>query len=459
MISPGDIILAGVSGGPDSVALLHLLNRLKDELQFGLYAGHLNHMFRGEEAAADARLVQNLAREWNIPLVAECINVPAYIKESGLSPQQGAREVRYRFFEETAARIGANRVALGHHADDVAETVLLNLLRGAGMTGLSGIPPVRDGVYIRPLLEMRRKEIESYCREFDLPYRVDRSNLKLIYLRNRLRLELIPFLEQNYNPALVDSLNRMAEIIRDEDDYLNGVARRALAEVIVKPGAAGKIVISLEKMAAYPIAVRRRLLRLAYRELAGFSGTPAFEHIGRALEMAAGKAGRGKMDLPGGILLVKRRRFLEIIKNRKHSQTPFYQYCMQIPGATRIPEVNRTIQAEIREVSAIGDPRQFCLNEAVLDYESLKGPVCVRRRKNGDTFWPLGMGGKTKLKKFFIDLKVPEEKRDAIPLVTCGNAIVWVAGFRPGEPWKVTASTRSCLLLRLREDPGGGGGM
>ncbi|MFZ5634659.1 MAG: tRNA lysidine(34) synthetase TilS [Bacillota bacterium] len=448
MISPGDAVLVGVSGGPDSVALLHLLNRLKEDLKLTLYAGHLNHMFRGEEAEADARLVESLAREWQVPFIMEKINVPGYLQKNRLSPQQGAREVRYRFFEETAARLGASRVALGHQADDQAETVLLNLIRGAGMTGLSGIPPVREGLYIRPLLNVRRKQIELYCRSFGLPYRVDSSNLKPVYLRNRVRLELIPLLEEKYNPAVVDSLNRLARIARDEDGYLEAISRDAF-ESVVKSQKAGKITILLEKLAGYPAAVRRRVIRIACRNLAGYGSALTFEHLDRALEMTAGKQDQGKIELPDGIVLVKRYRFLEIIKGREVPQVPFYRYLLQVPGVTRIPEVNRSIAAEILAASLAGGPCRFRCGEALLDLEKLKEPLYVRRRREGDVFFPLGMGGQVKLKKFFIDRKVPREERDAIPIVTCGNDIVWVAGFRPGEPWKVTERTKTCLYLKL----------
>lgn len=450
MISPGDTILAGVSGGPDSLALLHLLKKLQDPLQFRLYAGHLDHMFRGEEAEADARLVESLSRQWQIPFVTERVNVPQHIEKHGLSPQQGAREVRYRFYREAAERLGANRVALGHHADDQAETVLLSLIRGTGLKGLGGIPPAREGVYIRPLLKARRKQIEEYCREFGIAYRVDSSNLKTVYLRNRVRQELIPLLEEKYNPAAVESLNRLAEIVRDEDEYLDTAARNALEDA-VESREEGKVTLFVEKFNCYPAAIKRRMMVAAYRGLAGYRRSPAFEHIEGALEMASGKRPRGRIELPGGVLLVKRCRFLEMIRSRESPQVPFYQYSLQVPGLTRIPEVNRAILAETLEAFRAGDPRRFSSNQAVLDLESLGGPLCVRRRREGDVFSPLGAGGKVKLKKFLIDLKVPREQRDAIPIVTCGNDIVWVAGFRPGEPWRVTQKTRLCLRLELLE--------
>ncbi len=450
LISPGDIVLVGVSGGPDSLALLHLLNRLREDLQCGLYACHLDHMFRGGEAEADARLVESLARQWRVPFVMERVNVPEYVERHGLSPQQGAREVRYRFYRETAARLGASRVALGHQADDQAETVLLSLIRGTGLKGLGGIPPVREGVFIRPLLETRRKQIESYCQSYGIPYRVDSSNLKEVYLRNRVRLELIPLLEEKYNPGVVDSLNRLAVIVRDEDGYLEAVARRALDDA-AESGEEGKITFFIEKMNCYPPAIKRRMVMMAYRALAGHRRSPAFEHVERVIGAASCRRFRGKIELPGGICLVKRHRFLEMIRNRSGPQVPFYQYPLKVPGVTRIPEVGRSILAETVEAAGVGDPRRFSADQAVLDQETLQGPLCVRRRRDGDVFFPLGAGGRVKLKKFFIDLKVPREKRDAIPIVTCGNDIVWVAGFRPGEPWRVTGETRVCLRLALLE--------
>lgn len=451
MISPGDVVLAGVSGGPDSVALLHVLNRLKEEYSIKLFAGHLNHMFRGGEADADARMVEDLAGEWEIPLVSERIDVPGYLKKNRLSPEEGAREVRYRFFQRTAREIGANRVALGHHADDQAETVLINLIRGAGITGLGGIPPVREGMYIRPLMCVRRVQIEDYCRTFSIPYRVDSSNLKTIYLRNRVRLELLPLLEEKYNPAVVISLNHMAEIAREEDCYLEERAGGVLKDVLERREEV-KVVISLERMARYPVALKRRVVRLACREVGEGARLPGYQHVDRILEVAGGASGRGKVELPGGLSAIIRYGLLEIIKDKDSFAIPYYQHALQVPGTTFLPETGRVIVTEVLDAGGAGDPRSFCRNETLVDLEKLDGPLWVRRRMDGDIFSPLGMGGKMKLKKFLIDRKVPREERDAIPIVSCGNDIVWAAGFCPGDYFRVTESTRVCLHIKLMEE-------
>ncbi|KJS67654.1 MAG: hypothetical protein JL50_06420 [Peptococcaceae bacterium BICA1-7] len=449
MISPGDVVLAGVSGGPDSVALLHILNRMKKEYSIKLYAGHLNHMFRGAEADADARLVEDLAREWEIPLISERIDVPRYLKKSRLSPQEGAREVRYRFFESTAKKIGASRVSLGHHADDQAETVLINLIRGAGITGLGGIPPVREGMYIRPLMCVRRAQIEDYCKAFSIPYRVDSSNLKTVYLRNRVRLELLPLLEGKYNPAMVTALNHLAEIAREEDCYLEERAGGVLKDVMERRED-GKVVISLAILERYPAALKRRVVRLACRKVGGGAVLPGYQHIDRILE-AAGRAS-GRVELPGGVKAVIRYSLLEIIKDEGTFKVPYYQYPLQVPGTTFLPETGLTISTGVLDAGGAGNPRSFCRNEALVDLEKLAGPLWVHRRKDGDIISPLGTGGKMKLKKFFIDRKVPREERDAIPIVSCGNDIVWVAGFCPGHYFRVTESTRICLHMKLMEE-------
>ncbi|MFZ5595710.1 MAG: tRNA lysidine(34) synthetase TilS [Bacillota bacterium] len=441
--------MVGVSGGPDSVSLLHLLLRLKDDLGFQLCAAHLNHMFRGEEAEADARLVADLAGEWKIPLISKRVNVPEFLKKSGLSTQEGAREVRYRFLREAAAEFGAVRVALGHHADDQAETVLINILRGSGLSGISGIPPVRDGFYIRPLIAVRRCDIELYCRTFGISYREDSSNKKKYYLRNRIRLDLIPLLEENYNPSVVLSLNRMADIVREEDRYLERLAREAFKDSLSR-AEKGKLVFSIARLLTYPDVIKRRIIRIACRELAGRGFAPPFGHVEGAIGMLEGAPGGGRFQFPGGIELFKRGSLLEIIKGSAGAGVPFYQYELEVPGITGIPESGKAIAAEIIDAACVGDPKTFPPGEAVLDMESVKGPLRVRRRMDGDVFEPFG-GGRTKLKKFLINLKVPREERDAIPIVTCGNDIVWVAGFRPGRQFAVREDTRRCLHLRLLE--------
>ncbi|NTW05641.1 MAG: tRNA lysidine(34) synthetase TilS, partial [Peptococcaceae bacterium] len=338
MISSGDQVLVGVSGGPDSVALLHILTRLKDKMGLGIYPAHLDHMFRGKESQEDALFVANLCKDFKLPLIQDQIDVPAYLIENNVSSQQGAREVRYGFYRDATLMVGANKVALGHHAGDQAETVLLNLIRGAGLKGLKGIPPVRDNI-VRPLLEISKEEILDYCKEWNLPSRIDSSNLKTVYFRNKIRLELMPLLQEQYNSGIVDSLIRLSEIVRDEDEYLEILTKNALKEVIHSRGEE-RVVIGLDKFNRLPCAIRRRLLILICKSIAGENRALSYLNVQSILEAITEKKNRGKVQLPGGIFALKRYGLLEIVKADSSPPIGFYKYRLRIPGITSIPEIN-----------------------------------------------------------------------------------------------------------------------
>ncbi len=448
MISSGDRVLVGVSGGPDSVALLHILNRLKDKMGLRLYPAHLDHMFRGKESQEDALFVANFCSELQLPLIQDRIDVPAYLVENKASSQQGARDVRYEFYREATQRIGANKVAIGHHAGDQAETVLLNLIRGAGLKGLKGIPPVRDNI-VRPLLEISKEDILEYCKVWNLSSRTDSSNLKTVYFRNKIRLELMPLLQEQYNSGIVDSLIRLSEIVRDEDEYLDILTENALKKVISSRGEE-RITIGLEEFSGLPGAIKRRLLVSVYKSLAGENQELSYNHVQSVIEAVDGGGNHRRVQMPGGIFAIKRYGCLEIIKEDSLPPIGFYQYRLNIPGITRISEINKDIVAEIFDRKDCENPKNLSADEALLDLETLSGPLFVRKRQEGDVFLPFG-GGTVKLKKFLIDLKIPREQRDSIPIVTSGENIVWLAGLRPGEKWKINDETKVCLKLTLAD--------
>jgi tRNA(Ile)-lysidine synthase len=446
MISLGDQILVGVSGGPDSLALLHILTRLKDKMGLGLYPVHLDHMFRGKESQEDALFVANFCKELKLPLIQDRIDVPAYLVENKVSSQQGARDVRYKFYREVAQKVGANKLAVGHHAGDQAETVLLNLIRGAGLKGLKGIPPVRDDI-VRPLLEISKEDILDYCKDWNLSSRTDSSNLKTVYFRNKIRLELMPLLQEQYNSGVVDSLIRLSEIVRDEDEYLEILAEKALKKVIHSRGEE-RIAIGLEEFSGLPCAIKRRLLVSVWKSLAGENQGLSYKHVESVIEAADGGGDNCRVQMPGGLFAVKRYGLLEIIKKDSLPPIGFYQYRLNIPGITSIPEINKDIVTEIFDRKDCENPKKLSASEALLDFEKLLDPLFVRKRREGDVFLPFG-GGTVKLKKFLIDLKIPREQRDSIPIVTTGENIVWLAGLRSAEKWKITDETKSCLKLTL----------
>jgi len=456
MVLPGSLVVVAVSGGPDSVALLHILNYLKSELGISLHVAHLNHMFRGKESEEDARFVAELAGSLGLPFTVAAEDVPAYRNKYRLSSQVAAREVRYNFLRKVALSTGAARIALGHQADDQAETVLINFLRGAGPAGLKGMLPVRDGFFVRPLLEVRRAEIERFLSDKGFLWRQDSSNQKTVYTRNRLRLELIPYLEREYNPALVPALLRLAGICREEDEFLESVANRAFPRVSCRTADKG-LSLDVAGLKSLAPAIIRRVVRRAWREMAGSGAALTFERTESVLELLGpGKSG-AKVELPGGVLA--RREGGNLYLGRvlpKTGRAPYFCYPLKVPGSVYVPEAGCTITAEIKELSQAPDPKSLPADEALLDLDRLPVDLCVRRRQEGDVFWPLGQALPQKLKDFFIGQKVPFWQRDLVPLVAKGREIVWVGGIRPAEPYRVNEKTKRVLHLAIERNGNNG---
>ncbi|MEW5761858.1 MAG: tRNA lysidine(34) synthetase TilS [Bacillota bacterium] len=449
MVAPGDGVVAGVSGGPDSVALLDLLFRLREEFNLRLTVAHLNHMLRGREAEEDAAFVAGLAARYGLPFTGERVDVRAYRAVHGGSLEEAAREVRYAFFARVAGETGAARVALGHNADDQAGTVLFHFLRGTGPAGLKGIPPVR-GLFIRPLLTVRRAAIEAYLAERGLTARLDRSNLAPFYTRNRIRLFLLPLLEREYNPRLVEALARLAEVCREEDAYLDDLAAAALEGARLE-GGEGEVRLAADRVAGLPPALRRRVVRLAWREVAADEHPPDYPAVARVLDLLERPAGGRRVPLPRRVWAEKAHGALVFTAHRE-APAPAFARPLEVPGATPIPETGMIVESRLEPWDGQLDLRALPPTEAVLDADRLAFPLTLRSRRRGDRFHPLGAPGKTRLKKFLIAAGIPRERRDRLPLVVDADGeIVWVAGVRPAETVRVREGTRRVLHLRLAQ--------
>jgi len=303
MIKEGELVLVGVSGGPDSIALLDILNRNKEKLAITLHAAHLNHSFRGKEADEEAAWVEAAAGKWGIPCTVGCVDVPALIREKGLSPQDAGHLARKDFFLGLAEKLGAAKIALGHQADDQAETVLMHFLVGAGPEGLRGIVPVTE-MFIRPLLFVRRRDIESYCEMRGLDPRRDPSNKKDVYLRNKIRNQLLPWLTENINPNLTETLNRTARIYWAEEEYMQQKTAE-LAETMVVWGDTG-VKLALAGLRGLEPALQRRLIRWAYHSLTKGQGLP-YLHVEEVRELAEKKETGKMLHLPAGVTVKKTR--------------------------------------------------------------------------------------------------------------------------------------------------------
>lgn len=450
IIGSEDKVLVAVSGGPDSMALLDILNKLKKQLNCEIYAAHLNHMFRGEEAESDARFVRDFCQTHGIPVSVEAINVTDYMKKTGLSSQVAARDVRYDFLNNVARSEGCNKIALGHHADDQAETILMNFMRGSGAKGLKGIELI-NRQYIRPLLFTRRYEIEAYCQKNNLNPILDSSNLKDIYQRNKVRHKLIPFLEQEFNPNIVEVLNQTAIIIKDEYDYIEEETNKAFDNIISNESTLneGRKQFSFnDKMFnLLSSAIKRRLLIKIWTELTGDNRDLDFRHIEKIIKFIQVGPSNGYINLPKGYYVKKEYEEIKITNTEVEKVTSSFYKVMDIPGKVFFEELNKTIEGKVLPEKPRTPLKD---NELIIDMEKVSLPLTIRNRIAGDRVKLLGMNGSKKLKDFLIDLKIPIDKRDEIPLVFDQKGMIWVAGIRQCAGYEVDERTNKYLLLTIK---------
>lgn len=489
LLNLGDQLVVGVSGGPDSLCLLHVLLRLQEEWDLQLHVAHLNHRMRGEEAEADAAFVADLAHRWGLPVTVGARDVPALARTHRLSLEEAARQARYTFLAEVAAQVGADKIAVGHNADDQVETVVMHWLRGAGPAGLRGMlpktvlshyhllgrasPPFpapaqnREGPWlIRPLLGVPRAEIEAYCREHGLQPRFDRSNLDTTYYRNRLRHELLPLLE-TYNSRIREVLWRSAEVMAGDVEVLRLACEAAWART-VQAESDEAVVFDRATWAHLPIGLQRGLLRSAIVRLRSSLRDVPYEVIENAVEVAARGTVGAQASLPAGLALSVTYDRLIIAGPGVTGPPPDWPLLysespvpVAVPGITPLGEWQleaRVLPPGAWERAAIElnpDPWQAYLDYTVVQ-RMASGALTLRRRQPGDRFRPLGLGGhRTRVSQLLINLKVPRPWRDAIPLLVAADTILWVCGFRLDDTVRVTERTQQVLHLRFsKEDDG-----
>jgi tRNA(Ile)-lysidine synthase len=450
MLRSGDRVVVGVSGGPDSITLLHLLYKFRDYYDIDILAAHLNHNFRPGDAEKDAEYVERFCRRIGIPCIVEFCDVPAMAKRENLSPEQAGRKARYDLFYRVMRERGYNKIAVAHNRDDQVETVLMRFIRGSGVEGLGGIHPVR-GCIIRPLLDVPRSAIEEYCKEHKLEPVTDYSNFKPVYTRNKLRLEFIPYIRREYNPNIDRVIADTAQILRQENEYIHEVTERRFRELIRKKEE-NRLVFDIEGLKSLHGALLRRVLRMGVEKLKGDITDIAHSHIESLFNLVqSGETGR-IIDLPGSLIGGISYGEFFLSAGKQDAESIDKVYSLKIPGTTVIGEINGVIEAEIITVSDyLRDKENIDGTFAFFDYEKTGDKLFITKREYGDRFKPLGMKGTKKLKDFLIDLKVPKDKRDAIPIVRNQKGIVWVAGYRMDEDYKIDFNTRKVLKLRYHK--------
>jgi tRNA(Ile)-lysidine synthase len=451
LVSAGDKVVVAVSGGPDSVCLLHILVRHQAELGVQLHVAHLNHQLRGAESDADSAYVLELAKKLGVPATVECRDVAGYHSGKGGSLEEAAREMRYGFLAEVLARVGASGVAVGHTRDDHVETILLHILRGSGTAGLSGLRPCSVLNYgnhgallevIRPLLGITREETLGYCRQHRLAARADLSNESPSFLRNRIRLELLPVL-RSYNANIEEALLRLAKIAGDET-----LLMEQQASVVWQKVARAKsdvFYLDIDKMRVLPHAIQRHIFRKAVKQLRGDLRDIEEGHIEAMMEFLSKPAGKS-LCLPEGLTLSTEYGRLVLAPARAEMcPLPVLRdtFKINVPGETDLP--GWRIKAEVIADST-GSDNGF---SASFDLEKAGNKLTVRQRRPGDRFHPLGMKQSKKLQDFMVDVKIPRAWRDRVPVVSTGEQILWVVGWRIDDRVKVTEKTKKILRLQF----------
>ena len=446
MIDAGETVLVAVSGGADSLALLYTLHELQKHIHCHLHVVHLNHRLR-DNSSEDADFVHKHATRLELPFTCHTVDVSRLAEEWKLSIETAGRKARYAFFDSISTDVGATKVALGHQQDDISETVLMNLIRGGGTDGLKGISPIRDDKYIRPLTIFTRQEIDVYLKSINLIPREDPTNTDNRYLRNRIRHELLPLLERDYNPNIRVGLSRAAAIIGSESDYLDELTREAFNRCLLDESKHSSIVLSRDIFLNYHIAIQRRIIRQAVSEAQGTTQDFSFEHSNLICDIIFGEKPNARITLPNGIQF--RRAYHNLFFEKETIQTEQYEYVLSVPGRTPIVQLSAEVITKIYEISD-NEPSTIPngVSEALLDFSKIKLPIQIRNRRKGDRIQPHGMQGTKKIKDYFMDLKVPQCERDRIPIVVSSDAILWIIGFTTSDKHKLQPKTRKCLHLQ-----------
>jgi len=458
MLEKGDHVLAAVSGGPDSVALLRVLLLLIPEYRICLTVAHLNHGLRGAESDRDESFVREMSEEMGVGFISTRVDILAIKEGKGRSLEELGREERYRFFEEAALACGAGKIATGHHSDDQAETVMLNLIRGSGLGGLSGIPPMRDRRIIRPLLFVTKKDIHAFLHQECLPYREDSTNVTPLFIRNRIRQGLLPELSLQYNPRIVAGLCKTAEILRRDEDYLQSVIRQILLNWGVETCCPEKI-IPLDQLMELHESLRARIIKYLLGSLATPDTKIGYRHIESILNLCLYPSPQSvALNLPGRILVERHANSLRFKRfsagvgrpgNCKRKGKPIeYAYPVVIPGAIHLPHMSKTICFEFL-LHPDWPLTKYHPQYDYLDYDKTIPPLILRNHKQGDRITPLGMTGTKKLHDYFIDKKIPVSQRPDIPILVDSRSVIWVAGHMISEHVKVTSQSTKVLKAEM----------
>jgi len=442
MVAEGDHVVAGVSGGADSMAMLHCLVCLAPALRLTLTVAHLNHGIRGAEAGRDQEFVRRAGAGLGLPFVTETVRLKTEGEPGNM--EELARRARYDFLRRTAAQVRAHKIAVGHTLNDQAETVLLRVFRGSGPDGLAAIHPVVDNLVIRPLLECTRNQVVRYLDESGIDFLTDSTNRLLAYRRNRVRHELVPYLEANFNPRVVESLARTAALSREAAEFLDQESRREYDGM--KQSSPGSISLPIERILRLHPAVGKLVVRQAFRESRGRLAGLAGRHVEEILLLCRGERSGRRILLPGAFMA--RRQFDNLILQRMPGNVAGFCRRLPVPGICAVPEAGTTVVARVLESAGPADPGGIG-KQAILDRDRLPDVLMVRSRLPGDRY---GGPGSRKVKKMLIDARIPVPDRETLPMIAAGDrSIAWIPGFKPANSFAVHPNSSRFILLEIAD--------
>lgn len=449
LIEPGDKILIALSGGPDSICLLNILFELKDKLDIDIGAAHLNHLLRGEDAFKDEEYVINICKEMNIPCFIRRVDINKYSKEQKLSSEMAGRIARYDFFEEIIKTKGFNKVATAHNANDQAETILFRLMRGTGLEGLGGIKVSRENKVIRPILCLSRKEVEQYIEIKKLSARIDKTNFEKIYNRNKIRLDILPYMKENFNEHIIETLNRTSVLLQKDNEFLEKVALNFYKKYCIKD----KDYFIIKKEAfSEDEAIVTRILRRAMSEYSKSNYDFEMKHIYEIIYLAKNVSGK-IVNLPNKICAenIYGDIYIKHIIKKSNNFNKIEEIVLE-----KNDILNNIIEfGEFKfEFSVINNNEKINLNQNNLtkyfDFDKINTNISIRNRKNGDKIIPLGMKGNKKIKDIFIDMKISKQDRESIPLLCFDEKISWIVGIRISEEYKLTSKSKNILKVIVK---------
>ena len=449
LIEKNDKILIALSGGPDSICLLDIMIKLKDEYNLTLYAAHLNHRIRGIDAQEDSLFCQKICKKNNVTFFVKNIDIPELAVQQSRGVEEVARDVRYDMFFDIKNKLGINKIAVAHNLDDQAETMLMKMFRGSGIQGLRGIDYKRKDGIIRPLLDIYKSQINEYCDVNNLNPRIDKTNFESDYSRNKVRLDLIPYIENNYCENIKQILSRTANVIRDDYNYIEKVSKEHY-ELLVKNKSDDEIILDLPLLKNTDTAIQKRVIRLAILDIMGNLNNIENVHIVDSLSLLEKSDGK-IINLPKNLkAYIKNEDYVITTKNQENEEIT-YEYKIEINGKTVVNEIGLTVTTSVLPAKdSLALPVSKYIK--VFDYDKIVGSLYVRSRKIGDKLSPIGLTGTKKIKDILINKKIPADTKYMFPIISDDEQILWLLGYRISENYKIDDSTQRVIRIQLEYD-------